>query len=187
MAKQRQQEKRKQELIDELIKDYDGPDSFWGESGLFADLKKRIVERALDAEMDTHLGYSKHDPKGNNSGNSRNGRGKKTVVLGDDRVDIAPPRDRNGEFEPQLIPKGKKYFKGFDEKIISLYSRGMTVREIQAHLTDMYCTEVSPTLISNVTDADRKVNRFSSNRASITHFDVDAIQIDNGVNGIQRP
>ena len=73
MAKQTPEEKRKQELIDELIKDYDGPESFWGESGIFADLKKRIVERTLDVEMDDHLGYSKHNPTGNNSGNSRNG------------------------------------------------------------------------------------------------------------------
>ena len=80
MAKPTPEEKRRDELIDELLKGYDGPDSFWGESGLFANLKKRIVERTLETEMDTHLGYSKHDPKGNNSGNSRNGRGKKTVV-----------------------------------------------------------------------------------------------------------
>ena len=95
MAKQTPEEKRKQELIDELIKDYDGPESFWGESGLFADLKKRIVERTLDVEMDDHLGYSKHDPKGNKSGNSRNGRGKKTVILGDDEVEIAPVGCKN--------------------------------------------------------------------------------------------
>ena len=74
MAKQSPQDKRKQRLIDELLTDYDGPESFWGESGIFAQLKKRIVECALDAEMDEHLGYGKHDPKGNNSGNSRNGR-----------------------------------------------------------------------------------------------------------------
>ena len=113
MAKQTQQEKRKQKLIDELLSDYDGPESFWGDSGIFADLKKRIVERTLDAEMDDHLGYSKHDPKGNNSGNSRNGRGKKRVVIDSDEVELTPPRERNSNFEPQLIPKGKKYFKGF--------------------------------------------------------------------------
>ena len=77
MAKQTPQETRKQELIDELLKDYDGPESFWGESGIFADLKKRIDERTLDVEMDDHLGYSKHDPKGNNSGNSRMVEAKK--------------------------------------------------------------------------------------------------------------
>jgi hypothetical protein len=103
-------QKQKEKLIDELLKDYDGPESFWGESGLFAQLKKQIIERALDAEMDNHLGYSKHDPKGNNSGNSRNGRGKKSVVIDSDEVQLTPPCDRNGEFEPQLIPKRQKYF-----------------------------------------------------------------------------
>ena len=138
MAKQTQQEKRKQKLIDELLSDYDGPESFWGDSGIFADLKKRIVERTLDAEMDDHLGYSKHDPKGNNSGNSRNGRGKKRVVIDSDEVELTPPRERNSNFEPQLIPKGKKYFKGFNDKIIAMYARGMSVRDIQACLLDMY-------------------------------------------------
>jgi transposase-like protein len=149
MAKKTQQEK----LIDELLADYDGPESFWGESGLFAQLKKRIVERTLDAEMDNHLGYSKHDPKGNNSGNSRNGRGKKTVVIDSDQVELAPPRDRNSSFEPQLIPKGKTYFEGFNSKIIAMYARGMSVRDIQACLLDMYQVDVSEGLISQATEA----------------------------------
>ena len=152
MAKQTPQEKRKQKLIDELLADYDGPESFWGESGIFADLKKRIVERTLDAEMDDHLGYSKHDPKGNNSGNSRNGRGKKRVVIDSDEVELTPPRDRNSNFEPQLIPKGKKYFKGFNDKIIAMYARGMSVRDIQACLLDMYHVDVSEGLISQATE-----------------------------------
>ena len=152
MAKQTLEEKRKHGLIDELLKDYAGPESFWGESGLFADLKKRIVERALDVEMNDHLGYSKHDPKGNNSGNSRNGRGKKTVVLGTDEVELAPPRDRNGSYEPQLIPKGKRYFKGFNDNIIAMYARGMSVRDIQSCLLEMYQVDVSEGLISQATD-----------------------------------
>ena len=153
MAKRSAHDKRKDELIDELLGGYNTPEQFWGESGLFSDLKKRIVERALDAEMDDHLGYSKHDPKGNNSGNSRNGRGKKTVVLGDDQVDITPPRDRNGDFEPQLIPKGQKYFKGFDDRIIAMYARGMSVRDIQSCLLDMYHVDVSEGLISQATES----------------------------------
>jgi len=153
MAKQSPQDKRKQELIDELLTDYDGPESCWGESGLFAQLKKRIVERALDAEMDDHLGYSKHDPSGKNSGNSRNGRGKKTVVLGSDQVDLAPPRDRNSSFEPQLIPKGQRYFAGFNDQIIAMYARGMSVRDIQGCLLEMYQVDVSEGLISQATDA----------------------------------
>ena len=152
MARKTQKEKQKQKLIDELLKDYDGPESFWGESGIFAQLKKKIVERSLDAEMDEHLGYSKHDPKGNNSGNSRNGRGKKTVIIDSDQVQLTPPRDRNGDFEPQLIPKGKKYFKGFNDKIIAMYARGMSVRDIQACLLEMYHVDVSAGLISQATE-----------------------------------
>lgn len=160
MAKKTQQstgrltaEKQKEQLIDELLKDYNGPESFWGESGLFAQLKKQIIERALDAEMDNHLGYTKHDPKGNNSGNSRNGRGKKSVVIDSEEVQLAPPRDRNSDFEPQLIPKRQKYFEGFNDKIIAMYARGMSVRDIQACLLDMYGVDISEGLISQATEA----------------------------------
>jgi transposase-like protein len=153
MAKQTLAEKRKQALIDELLQDYDGPESFWGESGLFAELKKRIVERTLDAEMDDHLGYSKHDPQGNNSGNSRNGRGKKKVVIDSDEVTLAPPRDRSGHFEPKLIPKGERYFTGFNDRIIAMYARGMSVRDIQGCLLEMYQVDVSEGLISQATEA----------------------------------
>jgi putative transposase len=152
MAKKTAQEKRNETLIDELLTDYNGPESFWGKSGLFAQLKKRIVERALDAEMNEHLGYSKHDSAGNNSGNSRNGRGKKKVFLDSDQVEIAPPRDRDSSFEPQLIPKGENCFKGFDQKIIAMYARGMSVRDIQACLLEMYHVDVSEGLISQATE-----------------------------------
>jgi putative transposase len=149
MTKLTQQDK----LIDELIKDYDGPETFWGASGLFSQLKKRIIERSLDAEMDNHLGYSKHDPKGNNSGNSRNGRGSKKVVIDNDEIELSPPRDRNGSFEPKIIPKGVRHFKGFDEKIIAMYARGMSVRDIQACLLEIYGVDVSEGLISQATDS----------------------------------
>ena len=148
MAKRRQDE-----LIDELLSDYDGPDSFWGKDGIFFQLKKRIVERTLDAEMDNHLGYSKHNPKGKNSGNSRNGRGKKSIVIDDEPVDIEPPRDRNGSFTPKLIPKRQKYFEGFNDRILAMYSRGMSVRDIQDCLLDMYQVDVSEGLISQATDS----------------------------------
>jgi putative transposase len=160
MAKKTQQstgrltaEKQKEQLIDELLKDYNGPESFWGESGLFAQLKKQIIERALDAEMDNHLGYTKHDPKGNNSGNSRNGRGKKSVVIDSEEVQLTPPRDRNSDFEPQLIPKRQKYFEGFNDKIVTMYARGMSVRDMQACLLEMYGVDVSEGLISQATEA----------------------------------
>jgi len=152
MADTKEDRKRQEQLIDELLKDYKGPESFWGQSGLYAELKKKIVERTLNAEMDHHLGYTKHDPKGKNSGNSRNGRGKKTVVIGEDQVELAPPRDRNGTFEPQLIPKRQTYFQGFDDRILAMYARGMSVRDIQSCLLEMYQVDVSEGLISQATE-----------------------------------
>jgi putative transposase len=152
MADTKEDRKRQEQLIDELLKDYQGPASFWGEAGLYAQLKKKIVERTLNAEMDHHLGYTKHDPKGKNSGNSRNGKGKKTVVIGEDQVELAPPRDRNGTFEPQLIPKRQTYFQGFDDRILAMYARGMSVRDIQSCLLEMYQVDVSEGLISQATE-----------------------------------
>ena len=145
-------DRTQEKLIDELLKDYKGPESFWGESGLFAQLKKKIIERTLDAEMDNHLGYTKHNPEGHNSGNSRNGRGKKTVVIDSEQVELEPPRDRNSTFKPQLIPKRQKYFEGFNDKILAMYARGMSVRDIQACLLDMYKVDVSEGLISQATE-----------------------------------
>jgi putative transposase len=145
-------DRTQEQLIDELLKEYKGPESFWGEGGLFAELKKKIIERTLDAEMDDHLGYTRHDPKGHNSGNSRNGRGKKTVVIDSEPVELQPPRDRNGTFEPQLIPKRQRYFEGFDDKILAMYARGMSVRDIQGCLLEMYKVDVSEGLISQATE-----------------------------------
>jgi len=152
MADTKEERKRQEQLLDELLKEYTGPDSFWGETGLFAQLKKKIIERTLQAEMDHHLGYTKHDPQGHHSGNSRNGKGKKTIVVDSEPVDIAPPRDRNGTFEPVLIPKRQKYFEGFDDKILAMYARGMSVRDIQSCLLDMYQVDVSEGLISQATE-----------------------------------
>jgi len=145
-------DKTQEQLIDELLKEYKGPESFWGETGIFAQLKKKIIERTLNAEMDNHLGYTKHDSRGHNSGNSRNGRGKKTIVVDSEQVEIEPPRDRNSTFEPQLIPKRQKYFEGFDDKILAMYARGMSVRDIQSCLLDMYQVDVSEGLISQATE-----------------------------------
>ncbi len=152
MADTKAERKRQEQLLDELLKDYTGPDSFWGETGLFSQLKKKIIERTLQAEMDHHLGYTKHDPQGHHSGNSRNGKGKKTIVVDSEPVDIEPPRDRNGTFEPQLIPKRQRYFEGFDDKILAMYARGMSVRDIQSCLLDMYQVDVSEGLVSQATE-----------------------------------
>ena len=141
------------ELIDGLLADYKKPEDLIGENGLLKQLTKMLVERALDAEMAEHLGHGKNEPVTNLSGNARNGKSKKTLKGEFGELPIEVPRDRQGSFEPQLIPKHQTRWSGFDEKILSLYARGMTVREIQSHLEEMYGTEVSPTLISSVTDA----------------------------------
>ena len=144
----------REELIQELLKEYDGkPESFWGDGGLYKELNKRLMEGALKAEMDHHLGYSKHDPKGNKSGNSRNGKSKKTVKGDQGEVEIEIPRDRKAEFEPTLIKKGQTRITGLDNQILSLYGRGMTQREIVEHLEEMYGINVSPELISTVAES----------------------------------
>ena len=144
---------RKNELIDELLKECDNPEDILGKDGLLKQLTKIIVERALEGELTDHLGYPPHSHAGNNTGNSRNGKGRKVLKgdLGEIPVDI--PRDRNGTYEPQLIKKRQTRFDGFDDKIIALYARGLTTRDIQAQLEDIYGVEVSPSLVSKVTDA----------------------------------
>ena len=141
------------ELIDGLLADYKKPEDLIGENGLLKQLTKMLVERALDAEIAEHLGHGKNELVTNLSGNARNGKSKKTLKGEFGELPIEIPRDRQGSFEPQLIPKHQTRWSGFDDKILSLYARGMTVREIQSHLEEMYGTEVSPTLISSVTDA----------------------------------
>lgn len=124
-----------------------------GPGGLLTELTRRVLERALDTEMADHLGYESGDPAGVGSGNSRNGRTTKTVLTDVGSVDITVPRDRNGSFEPTIVRKRQRRLDGLNDAIISLYARGMTVRDIRAHLTDIYGVEVSPDLISKVTDA----------------------------------
>ena len=141
------------ELIDRLLANYTKPEDLIGADGLLKQLTKALVERALQAEMAEHLGHGKHEPVENVAGNTRNGKSRKTLKGDFGELPIEVPRDRHGSFEPQLVPKHQTRWAGFDDKILSLYARGMTVREIQAHLEEMYGTEVSPTLISTVTDA----------------------------------
>lgn len=140
-------------LIDELLKDYKKPEQIVGENGLLKQLTKAILERALNAELTEHLGYEKHAAAGRGSGNSRNGATPKTLKGDFGEIELATPRDRNGTFEPLMIAKGQTRFTGFDDKILSMYARGMTTRDIQAHLEEIYGVEVSPALISQVTEA----------------------------------
>ena len=141
------------ELIDELLKGYEKPEDIIGESGLLKQLTKAILERALESELTHQLGYLKNSPEGRNSGNSRNGKGSKTLKTDHGELSITTPRDRNSEFDPQIIKKGQRRFTGFDDKILSMYARGMTTRDIQSHLEDIYGVEVSADLVSTVTDS----------------------------------
>ena len=132
-------------ILDQLLAGAD-PKTAFDPNGLLDELKKALAERALNAEMDHHLGNGE-------SGNSRNGYGKKTVTTETSRIELDIPRDRQSTFDPQLIAKYQRRFPGFDEKIISMYARGMSVREIVGHLRDLYGVDVSPEPISAVTDA----------------------------------
>lgn len=141
------------ELLDQLLVDYQKPEDLIGETGLLKQLTKAIYERAMEAELTHHLGHARHDPVTNESGNARNGKSRKTIKGDFGELPLDIPRDRQGTFEPLLIPKHERRFRGFDEKILSLYARGLTVREIQGHLEEIYGVDVSPGLISSVTEA----------------------------------
>lgn len=141
------------EVLNELLREYQKPEDLLGKNGLLKQLQKRLLEKALGAELTDHLGYEKHEAAGRNSGNSRNGSGSKTLKGEFGELPLAVPRDRNGTFEPQIVGKGQRRFEGFDHAIISLYARGLTTREIEGHLLEIYGVEVSPTLVSHVTDA----------------------------------
>jgi transposase-like protein len=144
------EKKIKQEVIDELMKEYRGPEDF---QALFTALKKAVMERALNAELNAHLGYEKGQEKPAGESNHRNGSSGKTVLGESGAVRLEIPRDRDGTFDPQLVRKGQRRIDGMDQKILSMYARGMTVREIQGHLKELYATDISADLISSVTDA----------------------------------
>lgn len=138
-------------ILDELLVDYEKPEDLIGEDGIFDELKKRLFERVLDGELTEHLGYGKHEVRPEGQGNARNGRSSKRMKTTDGEFDLSIPRDRESSFEPLLIEKGSRRFRGLDESILHLYATGMTVRDIQDHLKTIYNTEVSPSLISEVT------------------------------------
>ncbi len=177
------------EILDELLAGYKNPEDLTGPDGIFQQLKKALIERALGAELTYYLGYEKGDPAGRNTGNSRNGHSFKTIRTKDKAIAIEVPRDRNATFEPQLIKKGQTRFDGFDEKIISMYAGGMTVRDIQSHLKDLYGIEVSPDLISEVTNAVIQEVREWQNRPLDAVYPViifDAIRVKIRDEGVVR-
>lgn len=150
--------KKEKDVIDRMLDqiDFHGmtAEELAGENGLLKQLTRRFYSRALDAEMDGHLGYKKNDNAGDNSGNSRNGYTTKTVITDDnDTIEIQVPRDRNSTFDPVIIPKHEKRTPLFNDQIISMYSFGMSTRDIQRHLQQVYGVEVSPETISNITES----------------------------------
>lgn len=141
------------ELIDELLAGVRTEQEIVGPGGLLADLTRRLVERAMSAELTEHLGYEPHQEPPGGTSNTRNGTTPKTLVTEHGPVEIKTPRDRNASFEPKIVRKGQRRFQGFDDKILALYSRGLSVRDIEAHLAEIYGVKVGRDLISRVTDA----------------------------------
>src|SRR6266700_4837804 len=141
------------EVIDELLAGARTEEEIVGPGGVLAQLTKRLVERALSAELSEHLGYEPHREPPGGTGNTRNGSTAKTLATEHGPVRIETPRDRKGSFEPQLVRKGQRRFEGFDDKILALYSRGVSTRDIEAHLAEIYGVKIGRDLISRVTDA----------------------------------
>jgi putative transposase len=155
----------KPEVIDELLKDYKKPEDVLGQNGLLKQLTKALLERAMNAELTHHLGYEKHERSTEKEENARNGSSEKTLETDQGEMVVQVPRDRNATFEPQIVRKHQRRFAGFDDKIVSMYARGMSTREIQGHLEEIYGVEVSPALISEVTDAVVEELKAWQNRA----------------------
>lgn len=175
--------KKKPDKIDELLDvlmEKKSAEEILKDGTVLKELQKRFIERALEAELTDHLGYEKNAPDGRNSGNSRNGKTRKTLLTGGGELEIETPRDRNGSFDPQIVRKRQVRLEGFDEKVLAFYSRGMTTREIQEQLLEVYGTEVSPALISKVTDAVLEEARSWQNRPLDTVYPIlylDAIHL----------
>jgi transposase-like protein len=157
MVMARKKKEKEKDIIDQLLDNINfkglTQDEVVGQDGLIKQLTGRILQRALEAEMTEHLGYEKDSNTGDNSGNSRNGHTEKTVLLENQSTTIEVPRDRNGKFEPVIIPKHEKRVPLFNDQIISMYSFGMSDRDIKKHLEKIYNVDVSPDLISRVTNS----------------------------------
>ena len=157
MVMARKKKEKEKDVLDQILDtiNFKGltQDEVVGQDGLIKQLTGRILQRALEAEMTEHLGYEKNSNAGDNSGNSRNGHTEKTVLLENQETTIEVPRDRNSTFEPIIIPKHEKRVPLFNDQIISMYSFGMSDRDIKTHLEKIYNVDVSPDLISRVTNA----------------------------------
>ena len=143
------------EMLDHLLEGVETSEDLFGQDGLLKQLAKRLIERMLEGELTEHLGYGKHAAEGRNSGNSRNGYRTRQLKSEQGTMTLTVPRDREGSYEPILLPKGSQRLAGLDEKIITLYARGLSTRDIQGQLEDLYGIELSPSLISNITESVR--------------------------------
>ena len=140
------------EILDELMKEYKGPDDFYGPNGLIKQLSKAIIERAMQAELTEQIGYEKNEPGEKATENRRNGKSTKTLRTDQGPMEIEVPRDREGDYEPAIVPKHQREWRGFDDKILSMYGLGLSTKAIQENLKEIYNVDVSPELISRVTD-----------------------------------
>ncbi|GAB4240122.1 MAG: hypothetical protein Kow00121_66610 [Elainellaceae cyanobacterium] len=170
------------EILDELLKGYQSPEDLLGEGGILKQLTKSLVERCLEGEMKTHLEKQRAESAPMLLKNRRNGHSKRTIKGEFGEAEIAVPRDRTSEFEPQIVKKGQTRFDGFDDKILSLYARGVSVRDIQAQLQDLYGVEISAGLVSNVTDAVEEERKLWQNRTldsvyPIVYFDALVVKV----------
>jgi putative transposase len=149
----RRKESKQDTLIDDLLKDGYDPKDILGQNGLFKQLTKRLIERTLQAELTSHLGYAPYASEGHGADNCRNGKSSKTLQAESGHIRIEVPRDRNCSFEPKLVTKRQRGMQGFDQKVLARYAQGLSARDIQGQIEDLYGVEVFETLISNVTDA----------------------------------
>jgi transposase-like protein len=140
------------EVLDELLKEYKGPDDFYGPEGLIKQLSKALIERAMQAELTEQIGYEKNGAGEKATANRRNGKSSKTLRTDQGPMEIEVPRDRDGQFEPQIIQKHQREWRGFDQKILAMYSHGMSTQGIQATIKDIYNVDISAELVSRVTD-----------------------------------
>jgi len=174
-------------LLDELLADCKTPEDILGQNGLIKQLTKRAVERALNGELTAHLGYAAHDRAEERRSNTRNGTSTKTVMSEHGPLVLEVPRDRDGSFEPQLVRKGQRRLAEIDQQILALYARGLTTREIQGHLQELYGVEVSPTLISTVTEEVMAEVRSWQNRPLAAMYPViyfDALYVKSRQTGV---